>query len=78
MLARRTRISIETWDRGVAAAEPAAPSSWRGMLGWDDAQRPARGRAPTASGSRAERESQTMPDDRSADEARLKATDLGA
>ena len=76
MLARRTRISIEVWDRGVAAAEPAARLMAQ-VLGWDDDQ-VRREVEHYHERVRAERESQTMPDDRSADEARLKATDLGA
>ena len=46
-------------------------------LGWDDDQ-VRREVEAYHERVRAERESQTMPDDRSADEARLKATDLGA
>ncbi len=37
VLARRTRISIETFDRGVEAARPAAELMAEG-LGWDDAR----------------------------------------
>ncbi|MDE3720604.1 glycerol-3-phosphate dehydrogenase/oxidase [Nocardiopsis sp. N85] len=37
VLARRTRISFETWDRGIAAAEEAAELMAE-PLGWDDAQ----------------------------------------
>ena len=37
MLARRTRISIEAWDRGVSAA-PVAAELMAEVLGWDDAQ----------------------------------------
>ena len=74
VLARRTRLSIETWDRAVgasrAAAELVAP-----ILGWD---------AATIDNEvehyqqrvEAERVSQTMPDDWSADEARLQAPDI--
>ena len=76
VLARRTRISIEVWDRGVAAAEPAARLMAQ-ELGWDDDQ-VRREVEAYHERVRAERESQTMRDDRSADEARLKATDLGA
>ncbi len=39
VLARRTRISIEAWDRGVSAA-PVAAALMAGVLGWDaDAHR---------------------------------------
>ncbi|GAB7099751.1 glycerol-3-phosphate dehydrogenase/oxidase [Thermobifida fusca] len=37
VLSRRTHIAIETWDRGLAAAEEAA-QLMAGPLGWDDAQ----------------------------------------
>ena len=47
------------------------------VLGWDDDQ-VRREVEHYRERVEAERESQTMPDDRSADEARLKATDLGA
>jgi len=38
VLARRTRISIETWDRGDRVAEAAADLMAPG-LGWHDAER---------------------------------------
>ena len=41
VLARRTRISIETFDRGLAAAEPAARLMGE-VLGWSEATTPAR------------------------------------
>jgi glycerol-3-phosphate dehydrogenase len=74
VLTRRTRISIETWDRGLTAAEPAA-RLMAGPLGWtaQDAAREVRGyRARVA----AERESQQQDDDLSADAARLGAPDV--
>ena len=37
VLARRTRISIEAWDRGVAAA-PTVAALMAGPLGWDEEQ----------------------------------------
>ncbi len=37
VLTRRTRVFMETWDRGIAAAEEAA-RLMAGPLGWDDAQ----------------------------------------
>ncbi len=74
ILARRTRLSIESWDRAVGAARPAAELV-APILGWD---------AATTDNEvehylqrvEAERVSQTMPDDRSADEARLLAPDI--
>ncbi len=73
-IARRTRISIETFDRGVTAAAPVA-RLMGGVLGWDDATREREVehyRARVA----AERESQSQPDDRTADAARLGAPDV--
>ncbi|HET9648101.1 MAG TPA: glycerol-3-phosphate dehydrogenase/oxidase, partial [Microlunatus sp.] len=74
ILARRTRISIETWDRGVAAAaevaELVAPA-----LGWD-AETIAREVEHYRARVEAERESQHQPDDLSADAARLGAPDV--
>ncbi|MEZ0065420.1 glycerol-3-phosphate dehydrogenase [Streptacidiphilus sp. MAP12-20] len=74
VLARRTRISIETFDRGTAvmteAAELMAPE-----LGWDKAQidkEVEHYRKRVA----AERESQQQPDDLTADAARLGAADI--
>ena len=74
ILARRTRLSIESWDRAVGAARPTAELV-APILGWD---------AATTDNEvehylqrvEAERVSQTMPDDRSADEARLLAPDI--
>ena len=74
VLARRTRLSIETWDRGLAAAEPAA-RLMAGVLGWDEAQI-AKEVGHYESRVAAERESQRMPDDASADAARLAADDV--
>ena len=74
ILARRTRISIETWDRGVAAASEVA-ALVAPALGWDEAQI-AREVAHYAGRVDAERESQDQPDDRSADAARLGAPDV--
>jgi glycerol-3-phosphate dehydrogenase len=69
ILTRRTRISIETFDRGLAAAERAAAIMGE-ALGWDDDRRSKeldyyRGRVA------AERDSQQKPDDRTADAARM-------
>ncbi|MEJ7714194.1 MAG: glycerol-3-phosphate dehydrogenase C-terminal domain-containing protein [Thermoleophilaceae bacterium] len=53
VLARRTRISTETFDRGLTAAEPAARLMGE-VLGWTDERRAARGRPlPPARGRRA-------------------------
>ena len=74
MLARRTRISIETFDRGTAAAEEAA-ELMAPVLGWGDEQVGAGGRAlREAGGGRAE--SQRQPDDQTADAARLGAPEI--
>jgi glycerol-3-phosphate dehydrogenase len=74
ILARRTRISIETWDRGVAAASEVA-ALVAPELGWDEAQ-VAREVAHYTTRVAAERESQDQPDDHSADAARLGAPDV--
>jgi len=74
ILARRTRISIDTWDRGEAAAQEVADLV-APLLGWD---------AATVAGEvghyrarvAAERDSQVQPDDRTADAARLGASDV--
>ena len=71
VLTRRTRISIEAWDRGVAAA-PEVADLMAGLLGWTDEAKKReidRYLARVA----AERESQTKPDDDSAEAARLEA-----
>ena len=74
ILARRTRISIETWDRGVSAAEEVAHLV-APALGWDDStieREIDHYRKRVA----AERDSQDQPDDHSADAARLGAADV--
>jgi len=76
VLARRTRISIEAWDRGVSAA-PVAAALMGGVLGWDQA-RIDREVATYLARVAAERASQEMPDDASADRARLEAPDIVA
>jgi glycerol-3-phosphate dehydrogenase len=74
VLTRRTRISIETFDRGVAAAQSVA--SWMGeVLGWSQSTR-AREIHHYEARVAAERESQEQPDDRTADAARLGAPDV--
>jgi glycerol-3-phosphate dehydrogenase len=74
VLTRRTRISIETWDRGVGAAEPTAELMGE-VLGWDAATR-AREVDHYRARVAAERESQEQRDDATADAARLGAADV--
>ncbi|MGH3347695.1 MAG: glycerol-3-phosphate dehydrogenase C-terminal domain-containing protein, partial [Nocardioides sp.] len=74
VLARRTRISIETFDRGTLAARPAA-ELMAGALGWDA------GRLEDEVDHylrrvEAERQSQRMQTDQEADEARVSAPDI--
>lgn len=74
VLTRRTRISIETFDRGLGAAEEAA-ALMGPVLGWSEGQvalEIEHYRARVA----AERESQEQPDDETADAARLGAPDV--
>ncbi len=74
VLTRRTRISIEAWDRGLASAEPAA-KLMADVLGWDqdtvDREVDIYRRRVAA-----ERESQEQPDDQAADVARTSAPDV--
>ncbi|MGY1632343.1 glycerol-3-phosphate dehydrogenase/oxidase [Geodermatophilus sp. SYSU D01186] len=74
VLTRRTRVSITTPHRGTESA-PAVAELMAGPLGWD-AERVAREVAHYAARVEAERESQRMPDDRTADAARLGAPDV--
>jgi glycerol-3-phosphate dehydrogenase len=74
VLARRTRISIEAWDRGESAA-PVAAKLMAEVLGWSDAE------TEEEVGNylkrvAAERASQLEPDDESADRVRLEAPDI--
>ena len=74
VLTRRIRLSIETFDRGLGAAEEVADLMGV-VLGWSPEQRAVeidhyRKRVE------AERESQQMPDDATADAARLGAADV--
>lgn len=73
-IARRTRISIETFDRGTDVAEEVA-TLMGDVLGWNDEQR-ANEVTHYLSRVEAERESQTMPDDETADAARMGAGDV--
>lgn len=68
-LTRRTRISIEVFDRGVAAARPAA-ELMAGVLGWSP-ERVDREVEHYHARVRAERESQEQEDDAAADAVRL-------
>ena len=74
VLTRRTRISIETFDRGVAAAGPAA-ELLAGVLGWTGEQT-AREVEHYRVRVAAERASQEQPDDETADATRLGAPDV--
>ncbi|MFC5267938.1 glycerol-3-phosphate dehydrogenase/oxidase [Kribbella qitaiheensis] len=74
VLARRTRISIEAWDRGVEAAEAAA-RLLAPVLGWDEATIE-REVSFYKQRVQSERDSQEQPDDESADKVRLGAPDI--
>jgi glycerol-3-phosphate dehydrogenase len=74
VLARRTRISIEAWDRGDSAA-PVAAQLMAGVLGWDQA-RTEEEVSNYLTRVAAERASQLEPDDASADRVRLEAPDI--
>ncbi|MDH6117830.1 glycerol-3-phosphate dehydrogenase/oxidase [Kitasatospora sp. GAS204B] len=74
VLARRTRISIESWDRGVDAARTVADLI-AGPLGWrqDQIEREVDHYAKRVE---AEREAQHQPDDQTADAVRLGAPEI--
>ena len=74
VLTRRTRIAIESWDRGLAAA-PVVARLMGEVLDWDD-DTVAREIEHYDARVQAERESQRMPDDRTADAARMGAPDV--
>jgi glycerol-3-phosphate dehydrogenase len=76
VLARRTRISIEAWDRGVSAA-PVAAALMGAELGWNQ-ERIENEVANYLKRVSAEIESQQQPDDESADRVRLEAPDIVA
>jgi glycerol-3-phosphate dehydrogenase len=76
VLARRTRISFETAHRGVESAADTA-DLMGAELGWD-ADRRRKEIDHYMARVAAERESQTMPDDLTADAARLGAPDVRA
>ena len=74
VLTRRTRISIETAHRGVRSADHAA-AVMGAVLGWDAATRECEVKHYLARVA-AERQSQRMPDDQTADAARMGASDV--
>jgi glycerol-3-phosphate dehydrogenase len=74
VLTRRTRISIETFDRGTRCAREAA-ELMAPVLGWDEAH-VEKEITHYAKRVEAERESQRQPDDLTADAARLGAPDI--
>lgn len=69
VLTRRTRISIESWDRGVGAATTVA-KLMQPLLGWDE-EYTEREIASYRARVEAERESQEQPTDEAADAVRL-------
>ncbi|MEO7351233.1 MAG: glycerol-3-phosphate dehydrogenase/oxidase, partial [Marmoricola sp.] len=71
VLARRTRMSVESFDRGTASARPAAELMGR-ELGWDDARLDDEVDHYLRR-VEAERQSQEKLTDQEADEARVKA-----
>jgi glycerol-3-phosphate dehydrogenase len=74
VLARRTRISIEAWDRGVSAA-PVAARLMGEALGWGSSRIAAEIENYIAR-VEAERASQEQPDDAGADAVRLRVPDV--
>jgi glycerol-3-phosphate dehydrogenase len=74
VLARRTRISIEAWDRGVGAADAAA-RLMAPVLGWSE-QEIEREVSVYLRRVQSERASQDQLDDESADKVRLEAPDI--
>jgi glycerol-3-phosphate dehydrogenase len=74
ILARRTRASIEAWDRGLHAAQVVAELIAE-PLGWNE-QQTAREVDHYYARVQAERDSQDQPDDASADATRLGAPEI--
>ncbi|MGO3885584.1 MAG: glycerol-3-phosphate dehydrogenase/oxidase [Mycetocola sp.] len=74
VLARRTRVSIEAWDRG-ASASPVVAELMGGLLGWDS-DRIRDEDSLYQQRVVAEIASQEQPDDLSADRVRLAAPDI--
>ena len=76
VLTRRTRISIETAAPRRASRRGTPPQVMGGVLGWDDGHPRTARSSTTWPGSRPSGESQRMPDDLTADAARLGAPDV--
>ncbi len=74
VLTRRTRLSIESWDRGVDSAQVVA-TLMAPLLGWN-AQQQSREVEVYRARVSAELAAQREPDDRSSEEARLKAPEI--
>lgn len=74
VLTRRTRISIESWDRGVSAA-PVVADIMAPLLKWNSKQKKKEVDYYLAR-VEAERLSQEQPDDKSADAVRLGVPDI--
>jgi glycerol-3-phosphate dehydrogenase len=74
VLTRRTRVSIETWDRGLETSAPAARLMAE-VLGWDEATTAAEVEIYRERVA-AERRSQEQADDRAADLERTSARDV--
>ncbi len=74
VLTRRTRLSVESWDRGVAIAADTA-ELMGAELGWSP-ETVEREIWHYSARVEAERDSQTRPDDHTADAARLGAPDI--
>jgi glycerol-3-phosphate dehydrogenase len=74
VLARRTRISIEAFDRGVSSAAHVA-RLMAGVLGWSEQQQDREVEHYLAR-VEAERASQRQPDDETADSARMGAPEI--
>ena len=74
ILARRTRISVDTWDRGDGAAQEVAELV-APLLGWN-ADAVANEVEHYRARVKAEIESQQMPDDQTADAARMGAPEV--
>jgi len=74
VLTRRTRASIESWDRGVQAA-PVVAALMAPLLGWNAAHEALEVEHYLARVA-AERQAQEQPDDATADAARLGAPDV--